>query len=365
MLTLSTRDYAVMYGIVVLVLGPLPFPGVGRECVNILPVAKFTYLPSDPLVCDSVTFNASESYDPDGFIYSYTWNFGDGNITTMLISTVVHHFYAQGDYYVNLTVKDNYLKSNSTVEKVHVRSCVVTVTPVAAFTWMPTEPQAGAQVLFDASNSTPNGGEIVSYAWDFGDGVVQAESEPYVAHVFQAFGNYMVILNVTDSEGESDIATKVIRVIEPPIADFMFEPVTPRVCTPVTFNASISVPRGSRIIIYTWNFGDGSPVEFGVVVTHRFLNMGEKNVSLNVTDSEGQWNMKTTRLEILPHIADLNEDGLVNIVDVTIFAMSFGSFPGDERWNARADLDDNGIVNILDGVVIARSYNMCIDPFDC
>jgi len=364
-LTLSIRDYAVIFGIAVLVLGFLPFPSIERDCVNLPPVAEFTYLPSDPRVCNPVTFDASESYDPDGFIYSYTWNFGDGNITTISVSTVVHQFYAQGDYDVNLTVKDNYLKSNSTVEKIYVGSCDVTVSIVAAFIWTPTKPQAGELVLFDASNSTPNGGEIVSYAWDFGDGVAQVESEPYVTHMFQAFGNYTVILNVTDSEGESDIATNVIRVIEPPVADFIYEPMTPRVCTIVTFNASISVPRGGFIKNYEWNFGDGSPVEFGIVVTHRFLNIGEQNVSLNVTDSEGQWNMKAKRLEILPHIADLNEDGIVNIIDLTIFAVSFGSFPGHERWNARADLDGNEEVNILDGVVISRCYNMCIDPFDC
>jgi len=364
-LTLSLRDYAVICGIAVLILGVLPFPSVERECDNLPPVAKFTYLPSDPIVCHPVTFNASQSYDPDGFIYSYTWNFGDGNITTTFILTVVHHFYAQGDYDVNLTVKDNYLKSNSTVEKIHVRSCNATVPLVAAFTWTPTKPLAGESVLFDASNSTPNGGEIVSYAWDFGDGVAQVESEPYVTHVFQAFGNYTVVLNVTDIEGESGMATNVIWVIEPPVADFTFEPLTPTFCAIITFNASISVPRGGYIINYEWNFGDGSPVEFGIVVTHRFLNIGEQNVSLNVTDSEGQWNLKTTRLKVLPHIADLNEDGTVNIIDLTIFAISFGSFPGHKRWNARADLDGNGEVNILDGVVISRCYNMCIDPFDC
>lgn len=354
-----------MCGIAVLVLGLSPFTARARECVNILPVAKFTYSPSDPRVCDSVTFNASESYDPDGFIYSFTWDFGDGNVTTVYISTIVHHFYAQGDYDVNLTVTDNYLKTNSTVEKIHVRSDDVTVPPVAAFVWTPIKPQAGEQVLFDASNSTPNGGEIVSYTWDFGDGVSQVESEPYVTHVFEAFGDYTVSLNVTDSEGESGVATNVVWVIEPPVADFTSEPLAPRFCALVTFDASVSVPRGGSIIAYEWDFGDGSPVQFGIVVTHRFLNIGAQNVSLNVTDSEGLWDLKTTNFEVLPHIADLNEDGTVDIIDLSIFGISFGSFPGDDRWNAKADLDANGIVNMIDGVVIARSYNMCIEPFDC
>lgn len=361
MLTLSQRYYVVVCAITVLALGLLPFPSIG-ECLNLSPVAKFTYLPLDPKVCDHLTFDASSSYDPDGFIFYYIWNFGDGNTTTVRTSIVTHHFSTRGNYDVNLTVKDNLGLTNSTVETIIVSAIGP---PVAAFTWTPMKPEASEPVLFDASNSTPNGGEIVSYVWDLGGEVTKVESEPHVIHVFQTFGNYTVVLNVTDSEGESGIAVNVIRVIEPPVADFIFDPMTPRACTIVTFNASISVSRGGCIINYEWNFGDGSPVEFGMVVTHRFLNIGEQNVSLNVTDSEGQWNMKTARLEILPHIADLNEDGIVNIVDLTIFAISFGSFPGHERWNARADLDGNGEVNILDGVVISRCYNMRIDPFDC
>jgi len=330
-------------------------------CINLPPVAKFVYSPLEPKACDTVTFDASSSYDPDGFIFYYTWNFDDGNTTKLRVPIVTHHFSTRGNYNVNLTVKDNLGSINSTVETITVSALGP---PVAAFTWTPTKPQAGEPVMFDASNSTPNGGEIVSYAWNFGDEVTQVESEPHVTHVFQAFGDYTVVLNVTDSEGESGVTLDSIWVTEFPIADFSFEPIEPRVCTPVTFDASFSIPRGGYITSYEWNFGDGSPVEFGMVVTHRFLNMGEYNVSLNVIDSECKESMKTIRLKILPHIADLNEDGVVNILDLTIFAISFGSFPGHERWNAKADLDGDGKVNILDGVVIARSYNMCIDPFD-
>jgi hypothetical protein len=92
--------------------------------------------------------------------------------------------------------------------------------------------------------------------------------------------------------------------------------------------------------------------------------MGSYAVSLNVTTSEGLWDVKSITLKVLPHIADLNEDGKVDILDLAIFAMAYGSIPGGERWNPRADLDGNQVINILDGVVIARSYNMCINPFD-
>ena len=362
LLDLSRRVYVVIFGTSFLLLVFSSFTAVEAQCPNLPPVSKFTYSPLDPKVCDPVTFDASSSYDHDGFIFYYTWNFGDGNTTTLRVPIITHHFNSRGNYNVNLTVRDNLGSINSTVEKVIVSG---RGPPVAAFTWTPRKPQAGEPVMFDASNSTANGGEIVSYAWDFGDGVTQVLSEPHVTQVFQAFGNYTVILNVTDSEGESDITMNLIWVTQSPVADFFCEPTEPRVCTTVTFDASVSIPRGGYITSYEWNFGDDSPVEFGMVVTHRFLNMGEYNVSLNLTDSEGKWNMKTKRLKILPHIADLNEDGTVNIIDLSIFARAYGSYPGHERWNAKVDLTGDEKVNILDGVIIARSFNQCIDPFDC
>ena len=45
---------------------------------------------------------------------------------------------------------------------------------------------------------------------------------------------------------------------------------------------------------------------------------------------------------------DLNNDGVVNIVDVATVAFSFGATPTSSNWNAAADLDNNGVVNILD-----------------
>ncbi|MEM3731329.1 MAG: cohesin domain-containing protein [Candidatus Bathyarchaeia archaeon] len=53
---------------------------------------------------------------------------------------------------------------------------------------------------------------------------------------------------------------------------------------------------------------------------------------------------------------DLNKDGKVNIQDMAIFALAFGSYPGHARWNPKADIDGNGKVNILDGVMIAKAF---------
>ncbi|MCJ7423028.1 PKD domain-containing protein [Candidatus Bathyarchaeota archaeon] len=93
---------------------------------NQLPVASFTYSPSVPMPEDTIVFNASTSYDPDGWIVQYRWNFGDGNTITTADSTVTYAYPVDGNYTVELTVVDN----NSGIGKTVV---IVQVSTVAFF----------------------------------------------------------------------------------------------------------------------------------------------------------------------------------------------------------------------------------------
>ena len=53
---------------------------------------------------------------------------------------------------------------------------------------------------------------------------------------------------------------------------------------------------------------------------------------------------------------DANQDGLVDIVDLVICALAFGSQPGDPKWNPYADLNQDGLVDIVDLVMIALHF---------
>ena len=69
------------------------------------PTASFSYSPVSPAVTEEITFDASESYDADGGIVSYEWNFGDG--TTSSGKVVTHTYSTAGNYTVTLTVIDD------------------------------------------------------------------------------------------------------------------------------------------------------------------------------------------------------------------------------------------------------------------
>jgi hypothetical protein len=74
---------------------------------NQAPVASFTYSPAEPRAEQVVTFNASTSYDPDGSIVSYQWDFGDGNVTIVADPIITHVYEDCGNVTVTLTVTDN------------------------------------------------------------------------------------------------------------------------------------------------------------------------------------------------------------------------------------------------------------------
>jgi hypothetical protein len=72
---------------------------------NIVPVADASASEKSGFIDTAVTFNASYSYDEDGKITNYTWDFGDSSIGYSILTT--HVYLKEGTYNVKLTVTDN------------------------------------------------------------------------------------------------------------------------------------------------------------------------------------------------------------------------------------------------------------------
>ena len=86
--------------------------------INEPPIASFTYTPKNTIVNQTITFNASFSYDPDGTIGNYEWDFGDG---TNGGGEIVNYSYcAAGNYTVNLIVTDDNGAYNTSMKIINV-----------------------------------------------------------------------------------------------------------------------------------------------------------------------------------------------------------------------------------------------------
>jgi len=147
----------------------------------------------------------------DGLIGTKTVNVTVGELfpLSFVWSTVG---YALGDHIVSANASLVPGETNI-VDNTYVDGVVKIVKlPEASFNYTPGYPEPNELVTFDASNSTPDGGTIVSYRWDFGDGNITTVVNPIITHVYTLEGAYNVFLTITDSEGLNDTAWRDVPV---------------------------------------------------------------------------------------------------------------------------------------------------------
>jgi PKD repeat protein len=165
---------------------------------NVAPVASF----NSQVNGLTATFD-NTSADNDGRIARSIWNFGDGVSSSM---TSPNHTYAQaGTYRVTLTVTDNGGLSHTRVAEVTVGN----VAPVANF-----DVAVNDLTATFTDRSADSDGNIASWSWTFDDGTNSNLASP--SKTYAAAGAYNVRLTVTDNNGASHSATRLVRVAAPP-----------------------------------------------------------------------------------------------------------------------------------------------------
>jgi PKD repeat protein len=165
------------------------------------PTASFT-CPSTSTAGQTVSFDASASYDPDGNIRTYAWNFGDDSSGSG--KTTSHTYEAAGTYTVTLTVTDNDGQKDTYDRNITVEARGDVDPPVADVQTDNKNVKTGATVTFNGGGSSDNVG-VVSYEWDFGDGTTGTGA--VAIHTYADAGTYNVILTVKDAAENSNAAT--------------------------------------------------------------------------------------------------------------------------------------------------------------
>lgn len=253
--------------------------------------------------------------------------------------------------------------------------------PIADFTWSPEVPKAGEPITFNGSLSSPNGGEIKEYDWNFGDGV-RGEGK-VTTHIYEVGGWYNVTLNVTDSEGLTDSVTKSIYVMKRDVAvisalissNFTYVEWPVNITFTVKNNGEVaesfevnvyyvnetsginetiatlpieSLEPGANITeTITWDVVNVAPcINYTIYVVAEPLP-GEEDY-LNNTFING-W-IKVAM------VGDTNGDGKIDMKDVAVLTRAFGAYPGHPRWNIFADINRNGTVDMMDIAILARNF---------
>jgi len=138
-------------------------------------------------------------------------------------------------------------------------------------------------VTFDATDSTDEDGDELTYSWDFGDD--NTGTGATVINHYIENGTYTVVLTVSDGT-DSDTATETIgvNVVEPngPSAGFTYEPTTAINNTEVSFMDN-STKGDTNITSWEWDFGDDT-TNTTQSPTHTYTSTGNFTVTLTVTD---------------------------------------------------------------------------------
>jgi len=178
------------------------------DVVTILgdPVADFTYSPDNPVINETVTFDATLSTANGGAAVNYDWDFGDGHTDSGVVVTHVYDSYGVFTATLNVTDIEDLWDAES-------RTVTVESVPVANFTYSPETPYVGETVTFDAQVSYDLDGSIVEYSWDFGDGNITSTADQVITHVYGTEDAYFVELTVTDDDGLNNSSTKAVNAI--------------------------------------------------------------------------------------------------------------------------------------------------------
>ncbi|MCM2309833.1 MAG: tandem-95 repeat protein [Steroidobacteraceae bacterium] len=173
--------------------------------------------------------------------------------------------------------------------------------PVAQCSADPAQVDVQGSVTFDASGSShlDASGQIVGYAWNFGDGTSGAGVA--TNHAYGAVGSYPASVTVTDANGLSDTASCPVEVLDtglPPNAEIggSFEGVNNlTVCPddPVLLDARTSTDADGQVAGYQWDWTN--PVNFAnppdattstADLTGVFGPGGPYNIGLRVADDD-------------------------------------------------------------------------------
>jgi len=263
---------------------------------------------------EKVNFDGSISTASEGSsIVKFEWDFENDGIIDAEGENTSYIYNQKGTQTCRLIVTDS-------IGVLSEDTCIVNVinrSPIAEFTFSPSDPSIQDEVNITYASSDPDG-TVTSWFWDFGDGTTSTFQSP--SHTFTQKGEWQITLTVTD---------KVVVINLKPAASFNCTP-NPQTDMDIQFTDN-SVDPENKSLSWLWDFGDGNTSELQTP-THKFTTKGDYNVTLTVTDDE---NATDTFIMTVPVTKPPQTSGSIPlwIIAVVVIVIASIGFLGMLWWN--------------------------------
>lgn len=281
-----------------------------------------------------------------------TWDFDDGNTSTEIAPE--HYYTSAGNYNLKL-IAQGYGNCYDTIAKLFVLKG-----PFAKLNYNPFTGCSPLNVSFSAK-----GKNVISYVWDFGDGVTNVSADSNANYTYLKPGKFLPQLVVVDSGGCRVPVVNADTVIVLGVdAKFSATP-QPGVCDSALYNfVDSSQALLDNIVSFKWKFGDGDS-SAQINPSHYYTNPGPYNTLLNILTENGCISTDTIPIDVAinatPQIfATIPDSACVNApVSLTAGVINDPTEILSWTWN----LDNGLILNVKDttySFTTAGPYNVFV-----
>ena len=238
---------------------------------------------------ETVELDGSLSFDEDGEIESYYFDFGDGNFRNWSSNPKTQHSFINGEYEVKLKVRDNKGSENAT------SVLLVANLPPVAEAGDNFEAKKGEEVIFYGTGTDDD--EIVLYKWDFendGEWDHISMENGKAKHTYLEVGTYLARFYVEDSHGEWDddfVQVKVSEVGAPEVE--AGEDAVVLLGKTLSFYG-VAKDNDGQVVEYAWDFENDGIWDYisdtDGNTTHTYNETGNYTAVFRAKDNDGNIN---------------------------------------------------------------------------
>jgi PKD repeat protein len=269
---------------------------------NKAPIADIEIDQLESSTFQAITFDGSGSYDPDGNVQAFYFDFGDGNSSSWINNSIITYSFSRpGSYTCSLKVRDNHgAESQNVIEKLilitwHEQPPVITNVSIN-----PKDPVCSEEVelLVDAYDLNLDELEYFYYPVQ---GIIDGTGSSVTWNASEKPGTYKINIRVFDGKFSSPNWTLFIPVIEnhpPSIIDIncTSNKINPGDSVNISVNA---VDIDGHELQYEFKSDSGEIIQNHSKIT--WVSPEETGIyiiQINVSDSRGGFNNKETFIAV-------------------------------------------------------------------